>query len=320
MALTQTLRFRSMEVSQIIERGQNRETLKKISLMLIYLLSALIFISGAVGCASLKETNKPIVLLTDYGNEDYRVSQIKGIIYNNNPEARLIDASHNVAAFDIPTGAFMLEIAAREFPENVVFTSIIAPYAQSEIKYLVLTNNKNQIFVLPDNGLLTYVAKNMGVNSIYQITNQKLFDKPIKELAAERIQGKISALIASGYRPEDVGTPLTNYKILGIQVPEIADHRLLGTVVYVDHFGNAITNISEKISNEFGIKPGDIIRVKSQQSTISAKFGTIYSDVPLGKEIIFVNNTLGVVQLSINMGNFANTYGVKAGVKIEIEK
>ena len=294
--------------------------LKKSSLILIPLFLMVTFISGALGCTSQKEANIPIVLLTDFGSEDYRVSQVKGIIHNNNPEARLIDASHSVPAFNIPTGAFILDIAAKEFPENVVFVGVIAPYTQLETKYLVLTTNKNQIFVLPDNGLLTYVIKNMGIKTIYQITNQKLFDKPIKELAAERIQGKIGALIASGYRPQDVGTPLTNFETLDIQEPAIADNRLLGTIVYIDHFGNGITNISEETVNEFGVKLGDTIQVKSQQAMISAKFGAIYTDVPQGKEIIFVNNNLGVVQLSINLGNFASTYGVKAGTKIEIEK
>jgi hypothetical protein len=280
--------------------------------------SLMTFMSIAPGCAVQKAANMPIVLLTDYGSEDYRIAQLKGIIYSNNPEAMVIDASHSVPAFDIATGAFILDIAAKEFPENAVFIGIIAPYTGPETKYLVLTTNKNQLFVLPDNGLLTHVSRNTGIKTIYQVTNQKLFDKPIKELAAERIQGKIGALIASGYRPQDVGTPLTTFQTLDIQDTAIAGNRLLGTIVYIDHFGNCITNVSEKTVNEFGVKPGDLVNVIIPQGKITAKFGTIYSDVPQGEEIVFVSNNLGMVQLSINLGNFANTYGVKAGTKIEI--
>jgi S-adenosyl-L-methionine hydrolase (adenosine-forming) len=293
---------------------------KKISLLLILLFSMVTFISVGLGCASQKAVNMPIVLLTDYGSEDYRISQLNGIIYSNNPEARLIDASYSVPAFDIATGAFILDIAAKEFPENVVFISIIAPYTQPETKYLVLTTNKNQIFVLPDNGLLTYVARNTGIKTIYQITKQELFDKPIKDLVAERVQGKIGALIASGFRPQDFGIPVTTFKTLDIQEPAITNHRLMGTVIYIDHYGNAITNISEKTATEFGLKPGDLVNVEIPQGTISAKFGIIYSDVPKGEAIVLVSNSLGMVQLSINLGNFASTYGVKAGTKIEIQK
>ncbi len=294
--------------------------MKKISPILILVFFIFTFISVTSGCTNQKEVNIPIVLLTDFGSEDYRVPQLKGIIYSNNPQAKLADGSHSVPAFDIPTGAFILDIAAREFPENVVFVGVIAPYSQTETKYLVLTTEKNQLFVLPDNGLLTYVIKDMSIKTIYQITNQKLFDKPIRELAAERIEGKIGALLAAGYHPQDVGTPLTNPMTLDVQEPAIIDRKLMGTVVYIDHFGNSVTNISDKTASEFGVKPGDLVQVKSQQSVISAKYGTIYSDVPQGEEIVFVNNNLGVVQLSINLDNFADKYGVKAGTKIEIEK
>jgi len=275
---------------------------------------------GSSGCVVQKETNMPIVLLTDFGVEDYRVPQLKGIIYTTNPSARVVDASHSVPAFDIATGAYILDIAAKEFPENVVFVAIIAPYTQPEVKYFVLSTDKNQLFVLPDNGLLTYVVKNTGAKTIYHITNQKLFDNPLKDLAAERIQGKLGALIASGYPPQDVGLPLTTYTTLDVQEPAIIERKLLGTVVYIDHFGNGITNISRKTASEYGIKPGDLISIKSTQSKITARFGTNYSDVPKGEAIVFVSNNLGLVQLSINLDNFAKKYGIKAGTRIELEK
>ena len=293
--------------------------MKKISLVLIMVFSMVTFVSTAMGCAAQKQVNMPVVLLTDYGSEDYRIAQLKGIIYSNNPAARVIDASHSVPAFDIATGAFILDVAAREFPEDLVFIGIIAPYNQPETKYLVLTNNKSQIFVLPDNGLLTHVIKDTGIKTIYQVTDEKLFDRPLKELVAERVEGKIGALIASGYRPQDIGTPLTTYRTLDIQDPVITGPQILGTIVYIDHYGNAVTNIPGKTVNEFGLKPGDPVNITIPQGKISAKFGAIYSDVPQGQEVVFVVNNLGMVQLSINLGNFAVTHGVKAGTKVEIE-
>ncbi len=279
--------------------------IKKVGLILILSLSIVLFISGCSACNVQKEVNMPIVLLTDYGSEDYRISELKGIIYTNNPAARVIDATHSVPAFDIATGAFILDVSANEFPEKVVFIAIIAPYTQPLTRYLVLTTNKSQIFVLPDNGLLTYVVKDMGIKTIYEISNQALFDRPMKDLVAERIQGKVGALIASGYQPNDVGSPLTSFTTLDVQEAAIADHRLLGTIVYIDHYGNAVTNISERTASEFGIKPGDIVQVKGFGNTIPMKFGAIYSDVPQGEEIMFVCNNLGMVQLSINLGNLS---------------
>ena len=293
--------------------------MKKISLILIMLFSTVTFFSIAPGCAGRKAASMPIVLLTDYGSEDYRIAQLKGIIYSNNPGAMVIDASHSVPAFDIATGAFILDVAAREFPGNVVFIGIVAPYTGPETIYLVLITAKNQAFVLPDNGLLTHVIKNTGIKSLYRVTNQELFDRPINELVAERVQGKIGALIASGYNPQDLGTPLAIYRTLDIQDPVTAGRKLLGTIVYIDHYGNAVTNISGKTVSEFGLKPGDPVNITIPRGKITARFGTIYSDVPQGEEIMFVVNNLDMVQLSINLGNFADVHGVKAGTKIEIE-
>jgi len=293
--------------------------LKKIGLISILLLLLTgIFIQSATGCASREEVNMPIVLITDYGNDDYRVAQLKGIIYSSNPEARVIDASLGVPAFDIYAGAFVLDIAAKEFPEDTVFISIIAPYEQLEIRYLVLTTSRNQIFVLPDNGLITYIVDNMEIDSVYQVTNQELFDKPLEELTAEPIQGRIGSIIASGYSVDDVGIPVTNPVTLEIQEPEIDNDILLGTVVYVDHYGNCITNIPGDIAGKFNLNSGDIIQVESSDSIIIATFGTIYSDVPEGDEIVFILSSLDMLQLSLNLGDFARTYNIKTGAKIEI--
>lgn len=276
--------------------------------------------SNILGCVGPKEVNMPIVLFTDYGVEDYRIAQLKGIIYSINPQARVIDASHSVAAFDIAAGAFMLDVAATEFPENVVFIAIIAPYTPPATEYVVLTTNKDQIFVLPDNGLISYVARNQCIKTLYRVTDEKLFNEPMKDLVADRIQGKIGALVAAGYKASDLGVPATKFRTLDIQEPAISDNKLMGTIAYIDHYGNAVTNIPAEIANEFGVKPGDPVQVKILQNVIPGKYGTIYSDVPEGENVVFICNNLDMLQLSINLGSFADTYGVKAGTKIELEK
>jgi S-adenosylmethionine hydrolase len=63
-----------------------------------------------------------------------------------------------------------------------------------------------------------------------------------------------------------------------------------------------------------------MVQVTCSQEKIAMQFGTIYSDVPQGENILFVNANTGMVQLSINLGNFSKEYNVKAGAKIEIEK
>ena len=291
---------------------------KAISVTLGILICVSMF--AGMACGSKGKSQKLIVLLTDFGSADYRVAQLRGIIYSNYPGARLMDASQDVPAFDIPTGAFILDMAAKEFPRDTVFVGIVAPYSQTGTRYLVLTTEKQQVFILPDNGLLTFVARDMGIKSVYQITNQALFNEPIGQLSAERIQGKVGAMIASGSLPQEVGAPLANPKTLDIPISSIAGNKLVGAVVYVDNYGNCVTNITEMDVNRFSLVLGGNIQLSYGEDAISVKFGEIYSDVPQGKEVVFVNNNLGVLQLSINMGSFARAHNIKVGTKVEIQK
>ena len=287
------------------------------SLLLLFIILITAF---PLGCNDGKDTNLPIVLFTDFGSEDYRVPQLKGMLYNLNIDAEIIDGTHDVPAFDIATGAYILNMAAREFPSDVVFCAIIAPYEQEETRYLVLTTEKKQVFVIPDNGLLSYIIQESEIESVYMVGNEDLFDQPIADLSAERIQSKIAYLMSTVYAAEDVGPAIENYTTLDVQESEISGNTLLGTIVYIDHFGNAITNISSETSNEFGLQPGSTINLNINGQIFNIPYGTIYSDVAVGENIVFVNNNLGIVQISINLGNFAGTYGISAGTKIEITK
>jgi S-adenosylmethionine hydrolase len=293
--------------------------MKKFLYYSLLLLSITFITVFPPGCNS-KGTNLPIILFTDFGSEDYRVPQLKGMIYNLNLDAEVIDGTHDVPAFDIATGAYILNMAAREFPSDVVFCAIVSPYDQEEIKYLVLTNEKNQIFVIPDNGLLSYIIQESEIKSIYRVSNQDLFDRTIVELPDERIQSKIAVLMSTGYAEENVGPAIENYTSLDVQESAISGNTLLGTIVYIDHYGNALTNISGETANEFGLQPGSIINFDINGQIFNIPYGTIYSDVAVGENIVFVNNNLGIVQISINLGNFAGTYGISAGTKIEITK
>jgi S-adenosylmethionine hydrolase len=294
--------------------------MKKLKLISFLLALILIFTAFPTGCAEKKNDRLPIILFSDFGSEDYRVPQIKGIIYNLDIDAKVIDGTHDVPAFDIPTGAYILNMTAREFPGNVVFCAIISPYEQEETKYLVLTTDKKQIFVIPDNGLLSYIIQESEIESIYRVSNQDLFDSAIAELPAERIQTKIAVLMSTGYKAQDVGPVMEDYNTLDVQTAHISGNKLLGTIVYIDHFGNAITNISGQTASDFGLQAGNTINLAINGQTFNIPYGTIYSDVAIGEDIVFVNNNLDIVQVSINLGNFAGTYSIGAATKIEITK
>jgi len=282
-------------------------------------LLAVVLLSCGWGCGGAKELNMPIVLLTAFGSGDYRVAALKGIVYSNYPEAEIIDATHDVPAFDVQAGVYILGIAAREFPERTVFIAVVDPGAAEE-RYLILTTNKHQVFLLPDNGLLTRVVDQMGIETLYKISNQDLFDKPIESLSVTSILGKVGALTASGYHPEDVGPAVDDPETSDVQEAAIVNDKLIGMIVFIDQFGNCLTNIPLEKSNEFGLTPGNTVQVTTPEGRITAEFGSTYADVPEGEVVILANRQNLMIELAIIMGVFDETYDIRSGNNIEIQR
>jgi len=287
---------------------------RKCLLSILLLLALLIPVSG---CAVPSNPDMPLVLLTDFGTDDYRVPRLKGVIYDTYPDAQVIDATHGITSYDIAAGAYVLGLTAKEFPGGFVFIAAVGARSTAEGRSLVLTNNKDQIFVAPDNGLLTYIIKDMGVKSIYEVANQALFDKPISTLSFHYLLGRVGALIASGHSPADMGPPIASTVMLDIQEGGITDGKIAGSVVFIDHFGNCLTNIPGETLSEYGLNIGDTVLIIIDGNTVEIKYGETYGDVPTG-ECVLTINSLGTVQFSINKGSFADTYGINTGIKVEL--
>lgn len=287
----------------------------KYFILFILMISLLV----AFPACNIITKDMPIVLLTDFGTDDYRVPRLKGVIYTTNPDATVIDATHGIASVDIAAGAYVLGLTAAEFPEKTVFVAAVGAGSTPDEKTLVLTNNKDQVFVLPDNGLVTFVAMNMGVKSAYEVSNKDIFDKPIAELASHQVLGKVAALISCGYKPKDFGPAVESPVMLTIQKAGITNGKLAGYVVFIDHFGSCLTNISKADTEQFGLSNGDKIRITINGAASDSIIGKRYNDVATGAAVSIVNS-LNVLQLSINKGSFASTNGIKTGVMVEIVK
>jgi S-adenosylmethionine hydrolase len=286
-------------------------------LVLVVLITALLI--SFIGCAPSAKAGMPVVLLTDYGNDDYRVPRMKGIIYNTYPGVDIIDATHGIPSIDLATGAYILHLTAKEFPSNVVFIAGVGSPASQEVQYIVLLTNKGQIFVAANNGLLTNVINDMGIKKVYSITNTELYDRPDSMLSSHYILGRIGALIASGLLLEDIGPEVSNPIMLDIQKSEVIGDTLKGSVVFIDHFGSCLTNISSADCAQVGIAVGDTLQVTIGDNKVTMKFGTTYSSVAKGEPVAFINS-LDSFQLAMNAASFASTYDLKTGVKVEIKK
>jgi len=284
----------------------------------VFIALIAVLLISFVGCAPLTKDGMPVILLTDYGYDDYRVPRLKGIIYNTYPDVEMIDATHGITGMDVATGAYILDLTAKEFPADVVFMAGVGSPA-SDVQYLVLLTEKDQIFVAANNGLLTNVINDFGIKKLYSITNTDLYDRPENMLSSHYILGRVAALIASGRSLADVGPEVTNPVMLDIQKVTVVNNTVQGSVVFIDHFGSCLTNISGADCALAGLAVGDTLKVTINGQTISAIYGATYSSVAEGEAVAFINS-LDFFQLSRNMASFASTYDLSTGTRVEITK
>ena len=121
---------------------------------------------------------RPIItLLTDFGLHDHFVGTMKGVIANINPEALVIDITHDVAPHDIFQAAFLIRSAYTYFPSHTIHLLVVDPGVGTQRRILVASSEKG-FFIAPDNGILSYLSAAGELGEIRDITADHYFLKP----------------------------------------------------------------------------------------------------------------------------------------------
>ncbi|WP_254094142.1 SAM hydrolase/SAM-dependent halogenase family protein [Dawidia soli] len=122
----------------------------------------------ALAC-NARAQNQALVFQSDFGLKDAAVAEMKGVAFSVSPDLKMFDITHEIPAYNIWEGAYRLYQAAPYWPAGTVFVSIVDPGVGSERKSVVLKTKSGHYFVTPDNGTLTLVAKQLGIQEIRQI-------------------------------------------------------------------------------------------------------------------------------------------------------
>lgn len=185
-----------------------------------------------------------ITLISDFGTADGYVGAMKGVLLSVCPQARLVDITHNVPPQDVRHAAFTLWNAVRTFPPETVHLVVVDPGVGTERRPLALRSDA-MTFVAPDNGVLTLVARdvewavvldNPGIYWRAESISQTFHGRDVFSSAA--------AHLAAGLPWQQVGSSISDWHTLAFpQIEMLSSHKWAGEVLYLDHFGNAITNL-----------------------------------------------------------------------------
>jgi len=259
---------------------------------------------------------KPIIaLLTDFGYEDPYVSEMKAVILSIERNAEIIDISHSIPSYDIYIGAFILSLVVPYFPRNTIFVAVVDPTVGSKRKPIII-ETKEKIFVGPDNGLLTLAAEKIGIKSIYEISEKILPIRETETFHGRDIFSVIAGYVAKGVKPSKLGIKID--KIVRIQEEKalIEKNKIIAKVLYIDKFGNIITNITRKDIDKL-YSSNNIYKVILKEKTMEIPLKNFYSEVPKNSPLLVFGGT-GFLEISINLGNASKTFGINIGDKIEI--
>ena len=188
-----------------------------------------------------------ITLITDFGTRDGFVGIMKGVIRCINPTAVIVDISHEIPPQDISAAGFVLNNAYSYFPTGTVHTIVVDPGVGSE-RAIILAEANNQFFLAPDNGVLASVIQNCHIQKVIDVTCTKYFRPEISNTFHGRdIFAPVAAHLAAGLNPEKLGKFTANFD--HGQIPQLIfeEKAVQGKIVYIDIFGNLITNISRQV-------------------------------------------------------------------------
>lgn len=215
-----------------------------------------------------------ITLTTDFGTKDHFVGAVKGAIYSELNTAIVVDISHEIDAFNIAETAYVLNNSYKSFPDGTIHIIGVDSEFNIENKHIALLLD-NHYFICADNGVIAMIASKIKPEKIVEINIHNKFSSSFPVLD---IFVKVACHIARGGKLEVIGKPITNFKTAVELSPIINLERneIKGNVIYIDHYGNLITNITKSLITEIGCDRPLEIKARNYNFT---KIYNCYSDV-----------------------------------------
>ena len=264
--------------------------------------------------------SKIITLLTDFGEEDWFVGSMKGVMASICPGAKSIDITHLIPPGDIRRGAFTLKCAYRYFPRGTVHLAVVDPGVGSTRDILVVRGG-GYIFVAPDNGLLSYILAELEEKTIYHATRQDLFlDEVSNTFHGRDIFAPLAAHLADGVSAEQVGPVCPEPIIFPLPICRPAGNNCWeAEIITTDKFGNCITSLPlEKIDNASDGKRETGIRIIIHNEETYLPLVESYSAVEEGSPIA-IPGSCGFLELALNGGDAARQLSLQAGYKVTMK-
>jgi S-adenosylmethionine hydrolase len=271
--------------------------------------------------------DRPIITLTtDFGSTDPYVGVMKGVILGINPLATLVDITHQVAPQNIIQGAFLLGKSYRYFPAHAIHLAVVDPGVGSSRRSLILETPRGR-FVAPDNGVLSYVLQEEGLNlapgqegpvplppehRAYVLTNPRYWLHPLSSTFHGRdVFAPVAARLSLRTSPQEMGEETNFLSCLPVAVPTWEGDRLRAQVVHIDRFGNLVTNVPTRLLA--GERPIEV-RVRGH------RIQGVSSYYVQGRGLMALMGSFDTLEVALRNGNASAELGAAIGDDVEVTR
>jgi S-adenosylmethionine hydrolase len=262
----------------------------------------------------------PVAILTDFGYRDHYVGVMKGVIATIAPGANVIDITHGVIAQCTVAGAIALRESWRYFPRRTVFVAVVDPGVGTSRAPIAIDTHAGARFVGPDNGLLWLAANDAGIKRIVKLTSPRYRLTHVSATFHGRdIFAPAAAYIWRGTPISALGPALDLDSIvtLDLPCPVESPREVRGEVIYVDGFGNLVSNIDRPTAERFGT------RFRQKSLSVRIKRGAVmrlldaYGDAPKGAPLA-IFGSFGLLEVAIRDGNAAMHFAAGTGTSVSL--
>lgn len=251
-----------------------------------------------------------VALLSDFGNQDWYAGVIKAVVLSRCPSASLIDLTHEIPPQDIAAGAIVLRAVLPWLPKRTVVLAVVDPGVGTS-RALLAAEADGRFLVGPDNGLLALALAQTRKKRVVRLTQKRYWQKTIsKTFHGRDILAPVAAHLAAGGRLNALGPVQRRIQPLAPVQDECNRKPGRGWVVYIDRFGNCITDLPSA-----ALRGIEHLRVGHRRARVVRAYAE-----GKAKELIALAGSTGLVELALNQGNAAKRLKVSKGVIVEIER
>ncbi|GAA4185868.1 SAM-dependent chlorinase/fluorinase [Streptosporangium oxazolinicum] len=267
-------------------------------------------------------SHRLIAFLSDVGANDEATALCKGLMLSIAPGATIVDITHAVTPFDIREGALFLEDVPASFPAETIIAAYVYPQTGTDTRCVVVRNEKGQLLVAPNNGLLTFAIESVPAVEVYEVTSPDVMHQPVTPTwYGKDVVAACAGHLAAGVPIDAVGPALDSAGLVRLshtQASRAAGGGAEGEITRIDkNFGNVWTNVPGALLGTSEEMRAGMLRVVLDGETLEIPFRDTFGEVGVGEPLAYVNSR-GKLALGLNQGSFVEKWDIVPGAQITV--